>query len=404
MPSRFADLLTTDRRPMSKAPPQAICCRRHASRRRAGNPATLVLVCLCLAMVGCATSEAYKKAETAAAAEDWDAAIAYYQTALSDNPDRIEYEIKLQRAKVNAARQHRAVARRFYDAGQLASAIGEYQLAVQLNPSDQVAQTELRQVSAAASVGEAIQPAMTPLERTVRDAQRTILELPRLKPQVDRISLWYPSASIKSIWRSLAQVGGLNVVFDQDVQDRQTSFELDEEMPFEQVLTLLASVHGQFVKAISAETFIVVPDSADKRAQYEDEVLRTFFLSNAQVQEVAALLRSVLDSNSISENPSTNSITVRDSPEVMALAARLIATADKSPGEVLLEIEVLEVDRRTLREYGVSLSSYDITQGLAQGDGGQEQFVRRARRVALLARRDRRVGYLLRQQSERGTR
>ena len=101
----------------------------------------------------------------------------------------------------------------------------------------------------------------------------------------------------------------------------------------------------------------MIPDTPAKRREYEESIVRTFYLSNADIKEVIDLLRIVVDVRQISPITATNAISLKDTPERIAAAARLISAIDKARPEVVIDVELLEVDRTRLREYGLGIAS-----------------------------------------------
>ena len=112
-----------------------------------------------------------------------------------------------------------------------------------------------------------------------------------------------------------------------------------------------------FYRVTAPRTITVVPDTPAKRREYEEEVLRTFYLSNADLKETLDLLRIVVDLRRVAAVAATNAISIKDTPERVAAAGRLIAAIDKARPEVVIDVELLEVDRTRLREYGLQLAS-----------------------------------------------
>jgi general secretion pathway protein D len=101
----------------------------------------------------------------------------------------------------------------------------------------------------------------------------------------------------------------------------------------------------------------VIPDTPAKRREYEEEIVRTFYLSNADLKETMDLLRMVLDARRISPTTATNALTIKDSPERIAAASRVINAIDKARPEVIIDVELIEVDRTKLQEYGLQIAS-----------------------------------------------
>jgi len=328
------------------------------------------LAALVLFAAACATPAALRRAEQEADRGNWDAAVAYYRQAVEDDPDNVEYQIELERALFQASQQHEAIGRELREAGDVEQAVREYQLAVQLDPGNQVAVTALRnlQEELAAAGGEP--PPRTYMEQLKERARELQPALPELEPQFDeRFSLDLRETQMRDVYRTLAAVGGLSVLFDAQFQDQQVTIELDD-VTFLEALRYVTETQGHFYKPLSPSVFVVVPDNQNKRNQYSGQIMRTFYLSNAAAETVAQRLRQLLEINFVSEDVELNSVTVRAAPEEVTLAERIVEAADKSPGEVMLEIEILEVNRRLMREYGISLSQYEVTQRLAQGEGG----------------------------------
>jgi len=331
-------------------------------------PCLLVLV---LMMGACAAPQAIQRAEEAEKQGNWDAAVAYYQSALEDDPNNLTYEMKLKRSRLNASQAHQNIGKRLWNGKDLDQALLEYQLAVQLDSGNQVAATELRHVQEEIATlgGEGPQP--TALERLKARAEAQEPPLLELQPRVDEtFSLDFRDTQLLDIYRALASIAGLNVVFDAQVADQEVSLDL-ENVTFLESLEIMNRAYGNFHKPLTEDTFIVITDNQQKRRAYADQVMRTFFLSNGDAANVAQILRTLLQARAVAENTEMNTITIRDTPPVVELAERIVAVADKSRGEVLLDIEILEVSKRLLREYGISLTDYGVTQSLRQGSGAE---------------------------------
>ena len=112
-----------------------------------------------------------------------------------------------------------------------------------------------------------------------------------------------------------------------------------------------------FYRVTAPRTIAIVPDTPAKRREYEEQVVRTFYLSNADLKETMDLLRIVIDARRIGQVPGTNAITITDTPERIVAAGRLIGMIDKARPEVLIDVELLEVSRRRFVEYGLQFAS-----------------------------------------------
>ena len=125
----------------------------------------------------------------------------------------------------------------------------------------------------------------------------------------------------------------------------------------EEALAAVSSTTRNFWRATSANTITVIPDTAAKRREYEEELVRTFYLSNADLKETIDMLRIVVDARRLSSITATNAITIKDTPERIAAAGKIIMAIDKARPEVIIDVELLEVNRTHMHEYGLQIAS-----------------------------------------------
>src|SRR5205085_12313364 len=138
--------------------------------------------------------------------------------------------------------------------------------------------------------------------------------------------------------------------------DQPLSIDLRNTTVADALAALTASTRT-FYRVTAPRTITIVPDTAAKRREYEESVVRTFYLSNVDLKEAIDLLRVVIDIRQISAITATNAISIKDTPERIAAAAKLIAAIDKARPEVVIDVELLEVDRTRLKEYGLQIAS-----------------------------------------------
>ena len=169
-------------------------------------------------------------------------------------------------------------------------------------------------------------------------------------------SFVFREASSRDIIVTLARYGNLNVVFDPAFREAPVTTEL-RNVSLEDALTSITSSTRTFYKVTAPRTITIIPDTPAKRREYEDEIVRTFYLSNADLKETIDLLRIVVDLRRIAGLPATNAITIKDSPDRVAAASRILAAIDKARPEVVIDVELLEVDRKRLRDLGLQIAS-----------------------------------------------
>ena len=331
--------------------------RSGGSRARRSSAAALAAAGLGLALAtGCATT-ATDRARAAELAENFDEAVIEYTQALDERPDDRDLQRDLERAKLRAAQYHQTEGLRLAGLGNHEDALVEYQIAAELDPANQTVQEALRETGAlvltrraALRAGQTETEAL--IERT-RFLPAAGLELPD-DPLPD--SLVFRDAGTRDVFTALGLFSDVNVVFDPDFVDERISVDL-RGVRLSAALASVSRSSGNFYRVTAPRTVTVIPDTSAKRTEYEEEVVRTFYLSNADIEETVNLLRLVLDLRRLSHVSATRALSIRDTPERVAAAARLIAAIDKAPPEVVIDVELLEVDRRRLRGYGLQFAT-----------------------------------------------
>jgi general secretion pathway protein D len=343
---------STDR-PSESTAPRAVRAVPKAGLRQA---AALLLVSLVLA--GCATSSVMRKGREAEQAQDYDRAVVQYTLALKENPDNVDARSSLERAKLRASQFHLNNGRRNAAAGRLEEALLEYQIAAEMNPSSSEADKELRQtrnqLRAKVAVSREGKTALETLIERTRDVPPPGLDLPSgLKLPA---SLVFRSAGSRDVYTALARFADVNLVFDPDFRDVPITIDL-RNSTFQDAVRALSTTTRTFYRVSAPGTITIIPDTAEKRREYEDEVVRTFYLSNADPKETIDLLRMVIDLRRIAPIVGTNAVSVRDSAERVQAAGRIIAAIDKARPEVVVDVELLEVNRSRMLDYGIQFAS-----------------------------------------------
>ena len=316
----------------------------------------LVLLLNSIGFASCATGprELARRAERSG---NFDQAIIEYTRALQKRPDDHALSRDLERAKLRAAQHHYTRGRRYTSLGDYDEALLEYQIAVQLNPEDGEIQDALRDTRRAVqtrlAARESNQTELEALVERTRNLPPIGLEITeRILPD----SLIFREASTRDVFSALGQFAEVNVIFDPAFVDDTISIDL-RGASLKTALTSVAHSTRNFYRVSAEQTVTVIPDTPAKRREYEEEIVQTFYLSNADVAETINLLRLVIDLRRLAPVTATRAISVKDTPERLAAAAKLIAAIDKARPEVVIDVELLEVDRQRLREYGLQFAS-----------------------------------------------
>lgn len=200
--------------------------------------------------------------------------------------------------------------------------------------------------------------ALTTLKRLMRQqADATGKELgiyPQLKSTYRTpVSMSFTNASLRQVFESLKLASGLNYLFDKDVPpDGKVTMSFTDK-PVEDVLRLILATNQLAYRILDGDTLLIYPNTAGKSADYREMVVRSFYLSNADVNKTAAMIRGIAKAKDVFVDERLNLIVIRDSAEIVRLSEKLIAAADIIEPEVMLELEVMEVNVNRLMEIGI---------------------------------------------------
>src|SRR5467141_2602387 len=294
-----------------------------------------------------------KKAETI---QDYDAAFVYYQKAVKADPYNANYKVKLNRIRFEASELHVKRGVELRRQGDLQGAAGEFQRAQAMDPSSPVADQELHKTvemiaEKNRAADAAAEPSADPNEAPLAASPPEIKPLSRAP-----INLKMPNQEAKIIFDTIGKLAGLTVIYDPDFPARRISVELNN-VTMEQALEIVSLESKAFVKPVTENIIFVIPDQPQKRRDYEEQVVKTIYLSNTfqpqDITEIMTGLRQLLDLKRIQQLNSQNAIIVRDTPDKLLLAEKIIHDIDKARPEVVVQVEVLEARTDRLRDLGI---------------------------------------------------
>jgi general secretion pathway protein D len=293
-----------------------------------------------------------KKAESL---EDYDAAFVYYQKAAKADPYNASFKIKLNKARFEASELHVKQGVALRKKGDLQAAAGEFQRAQAIDPSNPVADQELRKT--VEMIGEKNHEADLAAEPPADPNEAPLVSLPpEIKP-LSRAPINYKASNdAKIVFDTIGKLAGLTVVYDPDFPARRITVDLNN-VTLEQALEIVSLESKAFVKPVTENIIFVIPDQPQKRRDYEEQVVRTFYISNTvqpqDLTEIVTGLRQLLDLKRLSQVNSQNAIIVRDTPDKLLLAEKMIRDIDKAKPEVVVQVEVLEARTDRLRDLGI---------------------------------------------------
>ncbi len=324
----------------------------------ASRPRLVAVLALAIAAGACASSAALRRGAAAEQRQDYDVAVAEYTNLLRARPSDANVRLALERAKMRASGDHFQTGRRMAATGKLDQALVEYELALELNPTNSEVDDALRsvrnQLRAKVAVAREGKTELQTLVERSRETPPPGLDLPA-NVQLPT-SLVFRDASSRDVYLAIARFANLSISFDPTFRDIPLTIDL-RNSSLDGAIRAVSESTQTFYRVTGQRSVLIIPDTPAKRREYEEEVVRTFYLSNADLKETMDLLRMVLDARRVSPVTATNAVTVKDTPERIAAAGRVIAAIDKARPEVIIDVELLEVDRTKLQEYGLQLAS-----------------------------------------------
>jgi general secretion pathway protein D len=330
--------------------------------RRLNRPALFVLLLLCLRLpvVGKSVDSAkllYEKGQDAEARQNYEQAFDYFKQAYNLKPRDLRYRTAFERNRFLAAASEVHRGQILRDAGKLDEALAQFQKALETDPSSFIAQQELRRTQQMIRDAQNPQPqaaaGATPLRRRLESAQGPV-ELAAISNVPITLKVTEKS---NVIYETVGKLAGINVLFDPDYTPRQVRIELNG-VTLDEALEIISVETKTFWRPVTPNTIFIAQDNPAKRKELEQNVIKTFYLSNlsqpTELQDVVNAMRTILEVSRIQQLPSQGAIVVRGTPDQVALAQKLVDDLDKAKPEVLIEVAVMQVSRDKSRKLGIS--------------------------------------------------
>ena len=177
---------------------------------------------------------------------------------------------------------------------------------------------------------------------------------PLLRPALRKpVTLDFRNADLKAVFEALSRTTGINFVFDREVKpDIKVTLSI-ANITIEDVIGVLTVTNQLEKKILNDNTVLIYPNTPAKQKDYLELAVRTFYLSNAEAKSVFTMMKTVMKTKDLYADDKLNTLTMRDTPDAIRLAERLIAAQDLAEPEVTLDVEVLEVKRTRLTEIGI---------------------------------------------------
>jgi general secretion pathway protein D len=328
--------------------------------RRLTRPALFVVVLLCMRLPVLAKGDSakalYEKGADAEARQNYEQAFDYFKQAYNLKPKDLRYRTAFERSRFYAASSHVHRGQIMRDAGKLDEALIEFKKGLEIDPSSFIAQQELKRTEQMIREAQNPQPqaaATNPLRKRLESAQGPV-ELAAISNVPITLKVTEKS---NVIYETVGKLAGINVLFDPDYTPRQVRIELNG-VTLEDALEIISFETKTFWRPVTSNTIFVAQDTPAKRKELEQNVLKTFYLSNlsqpTELQDVVNAMRTILEVSRIQQLPSQGAIVVRGTPDQMALAQKLVDDLDKAKPEVLIDVAIMQVSKDKSHTLGIN--------------------------------------------------
>ena len=333
-----------------------------------------------------------------------DEGVAKLKKSSKDHPENIPYRQDYLRERERAINSTLKEAALAFIQEDLTAAESLYQKVLTIEPENAEGKQGLIKVARKRKHIEAIGIAKEALDQSqfdkAREALRTVLledpknnEANNLSAQIDAnrfnghsinsspelkaifkkpVSMQFRDANFKMVLEALSKSSGLNILIDKDIKNDLKTTIFAKDVTVEDVISLVLMQNQLEKKIINDSTIYIYPNTPAKVKEFQDLVVRTFLLTNADAKQMQTMLKTVLKVNDVYVNDKNNSLVMRDTPDAIELAGKLLAAQDQDQPEVMLEVEVLEVDHNKLTQIGIQ---YPNSVTLSVGDLAQSAVV-----------------------------
>ncbi len=362
--------------------------------RLAGIGLTVLLIC------GCAAERLHKDGLASIEQGNYEVGVAQLAQASQRDPANMSYKLDLQAQREASVQKLISAADADRTAGNLDAAAGTYRRVLLLDPLNDRALKGLDSINAdrrhAGAIAEAKKqfeqkdydgaenavrlvltedPAYAPaldLKTKISSARGPSTVVPKLKSRNDsKVTLQFRDAPTKMVFEVLSRQTGINFILDKDVKSDSKTTIFVQDVPIEEAIDLVLDQNELARQVLSSNMVLIYPNTANKQKDYQQQIVRAFYVTNAAPKDVESMLKAVLGAKTMYVDERANLVVMRDTPDAVRMAEKLVASLDVPQSEVMLEVQVLEISRSRLMNLGISYpSQVTVTAGSPSGGNG----------------------------------
>ncbi len=329
---------------------------KYGARMKPWRLSGRVLIVTAVLLAGCAKGNPqYKAGAKSESLNDYDTALENYNKALRSDPNNTEYKLRAARARFEASQWHVDQGRRLREQSNLELALAEFRKALMIDPSSAVAAQEVQATIDLIAVKQNTTQNSAPTSPAAEEP-KLMAGPPQLEPLSRAAINMKATNDAKAVFDAVGKLAGLTVIFDVDFTSRRISVELTN-VTLEQALNIVALQSKAFWRPVTSNIIFVAPDQAQKRKDYEEEIVKTFYLRNTvlpqEITEIITSIRQLLDLRRVQQINAQNAIVIRDTPDRVMLAEKIINDIDKAKPEVVIQVAVMQARRDRLKNMGI---------------------------------------------------
>lgn len=338
-------------------------------------------------LVACAGT--VERADDFIAQDEWMKAVLEYRKALAKNRSDIEFRSRLRQTEQKAADFYYQRGLEYLGQDNIDAAIVQFQQGLTAMPEHGKLSQVMGQALLRKEAQSLFDEAMREMEAGKPDeAKRLFARVLEADPEHKRateslakfdkealeeesadrlmltsrapITLNFRQTDLRAAFEFVAKSFGVDIIFDEGVKSVPITL-FAKDVTFEQAISLMLTTTKTFYSKVGVNTILLAPDTKEKRGQYEDQIVRTFQLSSIRAKEMADILKGLITVRKLIVNESLNSLVMRDTEDVIKLASKIIAANDRRVAELILEVEILEVNRSKAERLGLDLGTYRVT-------------------------------------------
>jgi len=350
-----------------------------------------------LLLGGCAVERVHQQGLAAIQQGRYEAGVADLAQAAQRDPNNLTYRLDLQTQRDASVQKLIALADAARGAGRLDDAAATYRRVLSIDPANDRALKGLEGLDAdrrhAVTVAGAQKdfdkkefdhaeaklrsvlaedPGYAPavdLAAKINVARGQTTVIPKLKTRNDaRVTLQFRDAPTKMVFEVLSRQTGINFILDKDVKSDGKTTIFVQDVPIEEAIDLVLDQNSLARQVLSPNMVLIYPNTSAKQKDYAQQIVHTFYLTNAAPKDVESMLKTVLNAKTMFVDERANMVVLRDTPDAVRMAEKLVEAMDVPTPEVMLEVQVLEISRSKLRDLGISYpSSITATAGSPTG-------------------------------------